>query len=239
MSEPLNDGYLPSNFANKTRDWKERRVVDTWQIFKIIAEFVEGFEKLSRIGPCVSVFGTARSQPGDPDYELTVRVAEAVAEHGYGVITGGGPGAMEAANKGAHAKGAHSVGLNIKLPFEQTNNPFIDQRHLIEFDYFFVRKVMFVKYAQAFVVMPGGFGTLDELFEALTLIQTLKIDKFPIVLVGKSYWQGLFDWLKHTLLEAKYISAEDLELFAIVDTEKEVVEYIDKFYARYFHRPNF
>lgn len=233
------EGSLPKSFRNKTRDWKERRVVDTWQIFKIIAEFVEGFEKLSKIGPCVSIFGSARTPPGHPVYELTVQVAEALSDHGYGVITGGGPGVMEAGNKGAKEMGANSVGLNIKLPFEQSFNPYIDPQHLIEFDYFFVRKVMFVKYAQAFVGMPGGFGTLDELFEALTLIQTLKIDKFPIVLVGSEFWSGLVEWIKSTQLESGFISPEDIELFKIVDSAEEVVETIDNFYSKYFHRPNF
>jgi uncharacterized protein (TIGR00730 family) len=187
----------------------------------------------------VSIFGSARSKPGDPVYELTVRVAEALADHGFGIITGGGPGVMEAGNKGAHNKGAHSVGLNIKLPFEQTFNPYIENQHLIEFDYFFVRKVMFVKYAQAFVVMPGGFGTMDELFEALTLIQTLKIDRFPIVLVGRQFWGGLVDWIKTTLLENKFISPDDLDLFNLVDTEQEVVEAIERYYSKHFHKPNF
>ncbi len=231
--------YLPKGFTNKTRDTRERRAVDSWQIFRIVSEFVEGFEKLSKIGPCVSIFGSARSQPGEPYYELTVEVAEALAEKGYGIITGGGPGAMEAGNKGAHNKGAHSVGLNIILPFEQFFNEYIDDALMINFDYFFVRKVMFVKYAQGFVVVPGGFGTLDELFEALTLIQTLKIDRFPIILVGKDFWGGMVDWIKNTLLEEKYISPEDLHLFTVVDTAEEVVEYMDEFYSKYFHRPNF
>ena len=231
--------YLPKGFSNKTLDKRERRAVDSWQIFRILSEFVDGFDTLSKIGPCVSIFGSARSQPGEPYYELTVDVAEALAEKGYGIITGGGPGAMEAGNKGAHAKGAPSVGLNIELPFEQFFNEYIDEALMINFDYFFVRKVMFVKYAQGFVVMPGGFGTLDELFEALTLIQTLKIDRFPIILVGTDYWAGLVDWIKNTLLEEKYISPEDLHLFAVVDTAEEVVDYMDEFYSKYFHRPNF
>jgi uncharacterized protein (TIGR00730 family) len=238
-SNRITEGYLPKNFTNRTRDWKERRVVDTWQIFKIIAEFVEGFEKLSKIGPCVSVFGSARTKPGDTYYELAVDVCRALGNNGFGVITGGGPGIMEAGNKGAMEVGAHSVGLNIELPFEQSSNAFIDAHHNIDFDYFFVRKVMFVKYAQGFVVMPGGFGTLDELFEALTLIQTLKIDRFPIILVGTKFWGGLMDWIKDTLVSYGYISPEDLDLFAVVDTADEVVEHLENFYSKYFHRPNF
>jgi uncharacterized protein (TIGR00730 family) len=233
------DGYLPNTFAAKTRDWKERRVVDTWQIFKIIAEFVEGFEKLSKIGPCVSVFGSARSKPTDPDYLLTVEVSKLLGENGYGIITGGGPGIMEAGNKGAQQAGAHSVGLNIELPFEQEYNPYIDKDLLIEFDYFFVRKVMFVKYAQGFVVMPGGFGTLDELFEALTLIQTRKIDRFPVVLVDSSYWKGCLEWIQNTLLERKYISPDDLDLFYLADTPQQVVDHLNNFYSKHQHAPNF
>jgi uncharacterized protein (TIGR00730 family) len=233
------DAYLPTAWRRKTRDWKERRSVDSWQVFKIISEFVEGYEKMSKIGPCVSIFGSARSKPGDQYYELAREVAEAIAEQGFGIITGGGPGAMEAGNLGAQNKGAHSVGLNIILPFEQSMNPYVDPMQGINFDYFFVRKVMFVKYAQGFVVMPGGFGTMDELFEALTLIQTLKIDPFPVVMVGSKFWGGLLDWIKGTMLEMKYISKEDLDLFVVKDTPEEVVEHLNKFYQKYFHRPNF
>jgi len=235
---------LPNNTSGgslikSSRDWKERRVVDTWQIFKIIAEFVEGFDKLSRVGPCVSIFGSARVKPGDPYYELTVEIAHKLVEDGFGVITGGGPGIMEAGNKGAHEAGGSSVGLNIELPFEQSYNPYIDKNHLIEFDYFFVRKVMFVKYAQGFVVMPGGLGTMDELFESLTLIQTYKIDRFPIILVGSEFWGGLFDWMRDTMLGYKYISPDDLDLFVLVDTSEEVTEHLKQFYSRSLHRPNF
>ena len=221
------------------KNWQDRRVMDTWQIFKIMAEFVEGFEKLSKIGPCVSIFGSARVKPEHPYYQLTVSIAEALAEHGYGVITGGGPGIMEAGNKGAKQKGGNSVGLNIELPFEQEFNPYIDRQHLIEFDYFFVRKVMFVKYAQAFVVMPGGLGTLDELFEALTLIQTLKIKRFPIIMVGKAFWNPLMEWLKTTVLENKFISPEDLDLITMAEEPAEVVEILEQFYSKFYHRPNF
>lgn len=234
------DPRHPANLPPRpSKDWKDRRVMDTWQIFKIIGEFVEGFEKLSRIGPCVSVFGSARVKPGHPYYELTVQVAEALVANGYGVITGGGPGIMEAGNKGARQAGGTSVGLNIELPFEQHFNPYVDREHLIDFNYFFVRKVMFVKYAQGFVVMPGGFGTLDEFFEAITLIQTNKIDRFPIILVGSAFWGGLVDWIKGRLMEEKFISPGDLELFQVVETADEVVAHINHFYSRQNHRPNF
>jgi uncharacterized protein (TIGR00730 family) len=222
------------------KDWKEKRVVDTWQIFKIIAEFVEGFEKMSKIGPCVSMFGSARTKPDNPYYGLAEEIAGKLATRGFGVITGGGPGIMEAGNKGAHENGGISVGLNIELPFEQHSNPYIDRDKDIDFDYFFVRKVMFVKYSQGFVVLPGGFGTLDELFEALTLIQTLKIGKFPIVLVGKSFWGGMVDWIEQVVLkQEKNVSPEDMFLFTLVDTADEVVEYIDEFYKKYLLKPNF
>ena len=175
-----------------TKGWNEIRTNDSWALFKIMGEFVNGFEKMSQIGPCVSIFGSARTKTDHPYYELTVRVAKKIVEAGYGVITGGGPGIMEAGNKGAHMGDGTSVGLNIDLPFEQHDNPYIDRDKSLNFDYFFVRKVMFVKYSQGFVVMPGGFGTLDELFEAITLIQTKKIARFPIILVGKDFWEGLF-----------------------------------------------
>src|SRR5690554_4958312 len=184
-----------------SREWNEIKTNDSWAIFKIMSEFVNGYERLSRIGPCVSIFGSARTKPNHEYYKLAERIAKKITEHGYGVITGGGPGIMEAGNKGAHLAGGTSVGLNIVLPFEQHDNPYIDQDKVLDFDYFFVRKVMFVKYSQGFVVMPGGFGTLDELFEAITLIQTHKIDKFPIILVGTNFWSGLIDWIKTTLLE--------------------------------------
>lgn len=225
-------------FANK--DWNENKASDAWQIFKVMGEFVEGFDKLSKIGPCVSIFGSARTQPAHKYYKLAEEIAYMLTQEGYGIITGGGPGIMEAANKGAKAGGGKSVGLNIDLPFEQFSNPYIDTDKLITFDYFFVRKVMFVKYAQGFVVLPGGFGTLDELFESLTLIQTLKIGRFPIILVGKSYWTGLLDWIKTTLLEEENnIKAVDLELFSIVDTADEAVKFIVDFYSKYLLKPNF
>ncbi|EAQ49031.1 hypothetical protein MED217_10792 [Leeuwenhoekiella blandensis MED217] len=205
-----------------------------------MGEFVSGFEKLSRIGPCVSIFGSARTKPDEEYYKLSVAIAEKIVENGYGVITGGGPGIMEAGNKGAHLAGGTSVGLNIDLPFEQHDNPYIDSDKSIDFDYFFVRKVMFVKYSQGFVVLPGGFGTLDELFESITLIQTHKIDKFPIILVGTEYWQGLFDWIKNTLLEKfNTISPGDIDLLHLVDTEDEVLEVLNNFYNEYELSPNF
>lgn len=221
------------------KGWNEIKTNDSWALFKIMGEFVNGFEKMSQIGPCVSIFGSARTKPGAPYYELTVETAQKIAEAGYGVITGGGPGIMEAGNKGAHLAGGTSVGLNIELPFEQHDNPYIDSDKSLDFDYFFVRKVMFVKYSQGFVVMPGGFGTLDELFEAITLIQTNKIQKFPIVLVGKTFWTGLMDWVKNTMLEVKNISPQDLDLISIVDTADEVVEIIDAFYKGHNLTPNF
>lgn len=224
----------------KQKTWNEIKTNDSWAIFKIMAEFVDGYEKLSRIGPCVSIYGSARTKPEDKYYKLAENIAYKLTQHGYGVITGGGPGVMEAGNKGAHRGGGVSVGLNIELPFEQHDNPYIDKDKSLDFDYFFVRKVMFVKYTQAFVAMPGGFGTLDELFEALTLIQTEKIGNFPIILVGSKFWNGLIDWIKSTLLiEYQNISKKDLDLFIIVDTPDEVVGIIDNFYKKHHLRPNF
>ena len=216
-------------FASK--DWNDIKASDSWQIFKIMSEFVEGFEKMSRIGPCVSIFGSARTSPENTYYKLAEDIAFKLTKEGYGVITGGGPGIMEAANKGAKAAGGKSVGLNIVLPFEQSSNPFVDNDKNINFDYFFVRKTIFLKYSQGFIAMPGGFGTLDELFESITLIQTNKVAHFPIVLVGKKYWEGLLVWVKQTmLLEEHNISEKDLELFHIVDEADEAVAIITEFY---------
>jgi len=224
---------------HKHKGWNEIKTNDSWAIFKIMGEFVNGFESMSKIGPCVSIFGSARTKPEHKYYQLAVEVAEKIVENGYGVITGGGPGIMEAGNKGAHIAGGTSVGLNIDLPFEQHDNPYIDSDKSLDFDYFFVRKVMFVKYSQGFVVMPGGFGTLDELFEAMTLIQTHKIDNFPIILVGSEFWTGLVDWIKDTLIEAGNISPKDIDLFHVVDTSDEVIEILNAFYKEYDLSPNF
>lgn len=221
------------------KGWNEIKTNDSWALFKIMGEFVNGFEKMSKIGPCISVFGSARTKKEGKYYQLAVEISKSIAEAGYGVITGGGPGIMEAGNKGASLAGGTSVGLNIDLPFEQHDNPYIDDDKSLDFDYFFVRKVMFVKYSQGFVVMPGGFGTLDELFEAITLIQTHKIGKFPIILVGSEFWTGLMDWVKEIMLKEGNISPEDLTLMQIVDTPEEVVEIIDAFYKGHALSPNF
>lgn len=228
---------IRSAFENKT--WQEIKVKDSWQIFKIMAEFVDGFEKLAKIGPCVSIFGSARTPSDHVYYKLAEDIARLLTERGYGVISGGGPGIMEAANKGAHEAGGKSVGLNIDLPFEQFHNPYIDRDKLLEFNYFFVRKVMFMKYSQGFIVLPGGFGTMDELFEAITLIQTGKIARFPIVMVGTEFYGKLFEWVQTTMLEARNISPEDLKLYRLVDTAEEAVEHIFKFYDKYLLKPNF
>ena len=226
--------------ALDSKSWNEIKTKDSWQIFKIMSEFVEGFDTMAKIGPCVSIFGSARTTEDSTYYQLAEKIAFQLTQHGYGVITGGGPGIMEAANKGAKRGGGKSVGLNIELPFEQSSNDYIDNDKLINFDYFFVRKVMFVKYAQGFIVLPGGVGTLDELFEAITLIQTEKIGKFPIVLVGKSFWAGLIEWIKQIMLKKeKNISPEDLDLFSVVDTSEEALEIINNFYNKYGLKPNF
>ncbi|WP_181305087.1 TIGR00730 family Rossman fold protein [Rufibacter sp. XAAS-G3-1] len=232
------DKRIREAFTDK--NWNEIKIADSWQIFKVMSEFVEGFEKMAKIGPCVSIFGSARTKADNPYYLMAEEIAAKLVRHGYGVITGGGPGIMEAGNKGAHSEGGRSVGLNIQLPFEQFNNIYIDPDKLINFDYFFVRKVMFVKYAQGFIGMPGGFGTLDELFEAITLIQTRKIGKFPIVLVGKKYWQGMFDWIRDVMLtQENNISPEDLDLVHLVDNATDAVKVIDDFYSKYLLSPNF
>jgi uncharacterized protein (TIGR00730 family) len=226
--------------AFEQKEWNEIHTMDSWRVFKIISELVEGFEKLARIGPCVSIFGSARTHFNDKHYKLAEEIAFKLTQNGYGVITGGGPGIMEAANKGAARGKGKSVGINIDLPFEQRPNPYIDNDKLITFDHFFVRKLMFMKYAQGFIVLPGGFGTFDELFEAITLIQTKKIGKFPIILVGKKYWKGLIEWMKIAMLEDEHtISEQDIEIFSVVDTADEAVDLIVKFYSRYLLSPNF
>lgn len=231
------DKRLQESFRQKT--WDETVTKDSWMVFKVMSEFVDGYEKLAKIGPCVSIFGSARLKPEDKYYNVAVDIAKKITEIGFGVITGGGPGIMEAGNKGAREGGGKSIGLNIELPFEQQFNPFIDKSYSINFDYFFVRKVMFVKYSQGFIVLPGGFGTLDELSEALTLIQTKKIGRFPIVLVGSEFWSGLLDWFKGTLLKNQLIKEEDLSLFRVVDTAEEAVAHIKAFYDKYSVSVNF
>jgi len=226
--------------AFNEKSWSEIKTDNSWRIFKIMSEFVEGFEKLSRIGPCVSIFGSARTPPDHKYYKMADEIAFKLTQFGYGIITGGGPGIMEAANLGAMRGKGRSVGLNINLPFEQSANLFIDPDKLITFDHFYVRKTMFMKYAQGFIVLPGGFGTMDELFESLTLIQTEKIGQFPIVLVGKSFWEGLINWIKDIMLQQySYIHANDLDIFQIVDDTDSAVEIINKFYSKYLLSPNF
>ncbi|HRF75862.1 MAG TPA: TIGR00730 family Rossman fold protein [Chitinophagales bacterium] len=224
----------------KVKDWTELSAQSSWRMFKIMAEFVDGFETMDKIGPCVSIYGSARTKPDHKYYKLSEQIAAKLVHEGFGIITGGGPGIMEAGNKGAYKEGGKSVGLNIELPYEQSHNPYIDRDKLINFKYFFVRKVMLVKYAQAFIFMPGGFGTLDEMFEALTLIQTHKIERVPVILVGKSYWKGLMAWVRETMLHKEHnISEEDLDLFYMTDDPEEVVKHIAAFYATSHLRPNF
>jgi len=228
---------LRSSFQEKT--WSETISYDTWEILKVMSEMVEGFEKLTRIGPCVSIFGSARTLENHRYYKLTEEIAYLLTKSGFGIITGGGSGIMEAANKGAHFAGGKSVGLNIALPFEQKPNPFIDSNKLITFNYFYIRKTMFMRYSMGFICLPGGFGTLDEMTEAITLIQTKKLAPFPIILIGTEYWQGFIDWIKGTLLQAKNISQDDLILFHLVDTAEEAVSTINEFYRKYALKPNF
>jgi hypothetical protein len=226
--------------AFKAKDWNEIKSNDSWALFKIMGEFVSGFEKLASIGPCVSIFGSARTKPESKYYKMTEEIASSLVEQGYGIISGGGPGIMEAANKGANKAGGKSVGLGIILPHEQSNNIYIDSDKLITFDYFFVRKVMFVRYSQGFIGMPGGFGTLDEFFEAITLIQTQKIGKFPIVLVGKEFWGGMIHWLKEVVFKAEQnVNKTDFDLFYLVDEPQEAVDIIDDFYTKFLLSPNF
>jgi len=224
--------YTPPS-GKQMKQWgRHIKGENSWTMFKVISEFVEGFESMNAIGPCVSIFGSARTKPDNPYYKLALDIARMLTEEGYGIITGGGPGIMEAGNKGASLYGGTSVGLNIDLPFEQGHNQYIDYNKNLNFRYFFVRKVMFVKYAQAFVALPGGFGTMDELFETLTLVQTNKISKVPIILVGTEYWSGLLDWIKNTMLEReKNINAVDLDLMPLTDDPEEVVRIINGFYA--------
>ncbi len=214
------------------KEWTTIVAESSWRIMKITSEFVQGFEKMNKIGPCVSIFGSARTKPDHKYYQLADDVAQRLVKEGFGVITGGGPGIMEGANKGAKAAGGASVGLNIDLPFEQAGNPYIDHDKLLNFNYFFVRKVMFVKYAMAFIFLPGGYGTLDELFEAVTLIQTLKIEKVPVILLGSEFWEGLLVWIKQVLLEQEgNISPKDLDLLEVTDSLDEMMQIISDFYS--------
>ncbi len=235
--EQLEEEKIKAAFVDHS--WSEIKSEESWRVFKVMSELVEGIDRMTKIGPCVSIFGSARTKPDNKYYQMAEEIAAKLVRHGYGVITGGGPGIMEAGNKGAKSQNGRSVGLNIELPFEQKPNDYIDKDKSIDFQYFFVRKVMFVKYSQGFIVMPGGFGTLDELFESITLIQTQKIAHFPIILVGKEYWGGLLDWIKNTMLTNGYISPGDLDLINLVDTASEAVSVIDDFYSKYLMKPNF
>ncbi len=233
------DKRVIRKFEKKT--WSEVKSKNSWQVFRIMAEFVEGFDALTQVGPSVTVFGSARTQPDDPFYGIAYELGKLLAREGLSVITGGGPGIMEAANKGAKEAGGASAGVGIELPFEASNNAFIDADKNITFRYFFVRKLMFLKYSQAFVAFPGGLGTLDELFESLTLSQTGKTPKFPILLVGRDYWSGLVDWLRERALAEGYIGADDIELFRVVETAEEAMDSITRFFAKFRKEmvPNF
>ncbi len=237
--KPADYPFPPSMSEAEVNAWQEGRIQDLWRVFRIMGEFVEGFETLSKLGPCVSVYGSARTAPDHPDYALAEAVGRAVVGAGFGVITGGGPGVMEAANKGAYEAGGLSVGLNIEIPHEQRANPYVDRNHLMNFDFFFVRKVMLNKYAQGFIVLPGGFGTMDELFEALTLIQTDKASQFPVILMGTNYWGGLVKWLNDTMMENGKVSSDNLALFSLTDDPEEAVERISSFYNQHALAPNF
>jgi uncharacterized protein (TIGR00730 family) len=230
MSEPIKEENVKPRYQRK--QWDSIKAENSWTMFKVISEFVGGFEILNKIGPCVSIFGSARTQSSDKNYKLAVDIARRLTEEGFGVITGGGPGIMEAGNKGASLYGGVSVGLNINLPFEQNNNQYIDPDKNLQHRYFFIRKVMFVKYAQAFVALPGGFGTMDELFEVLTLIQTKKISPIPVILVGSEFWTGLKDWIRNVMFERHgNINEVDLDLMPIVDDEEDVIRILNEFYS--------
>lgn len=227
---------------NPQRHWGKLSGENSWTMFKVVAEFVDGFERMNKIGPCISIFGSARTQPDEKYYKTAVQLAYRLSQEGFGVITGGGPGIMEAGNRGATMNDGTSVGLNIELPHEQGNNPYISPDKVLNFNYFFVRKVMFVKYAQAFVAFPGGFGTMDELFEVLTLIQTGKIEPVPVILFGSDFWGGMIDWIQNTLSdEFKTISPKDMDLIPITDDIEEVIDAINDFYADKQHilKPNY
>jgi len=232
------DELIRDAFRNKS--WNELRTENSWQIFKVMAEFINGYEKLGKLGPSVAVFGSARTKPDNKYYIVAEEIGYRLTQLGYGVITGGGPGIMEAANKGAQRGKGKSIGMNIDLPHEQNHNPYIDMDKVMHFDYFFVRKTMFMRYSQGFIVLPGGFGTFDELFEALTLIQTGKIGRFPIVMVSKEYWGGLIKWMKEVMHSLEHnVAVTDFDLFHLVDTPEEAVKVIDDFYEQYLLSPNF
>ncbi len=214
------------------KDWNNTITKDSWRILKYNAETVNGFETLIEVGPSISIFGSARTKPNDNYYKKTVEISSMISEMGFGIISGAGPGIMEAANKGAKLAKGKSIGLRINLPFEQFTNEYVDDEYLLKFDYFFVRKLMFQKYSQGFIVMPGGYGTLDELFNALTLIQTKKSKLFPIILVGKKHYGPLFDWIKDTLAENKLISPEDIDLINLVEEKEEVKKILSDFYDK-------
>ena len=222
----------------KKKSWAELRADSSWRMFKIMSEFVDGFEKMEQFGPCISIFGSARTKSGHPHYKMAEQIAGHLAKEGFGIITGGGPGIMEAGNKGAKEAKGSSVGLHIELRMEQDWNDYVDADKLLIFKYFFARKVMFIRYAQAFIFMPGGWGTMDETFEVLTLIQTKKVDKVPVIFVGRDYWKGLLNWMKETMVREKYIHTEDLKLFHVTDDPKRVVKIIDDFYKKQELKPN-
>jgi len=229
MDNENTNGAAP---VRRMKQWSKMKGENSWTMFKVISEFVDGFETMNKIDPCISIFGSARTKPEHPYYKMAVDIAKRLTDEGYGVITGGGPGIMEAGNKGASTNGGISVGLNIDLPFEQSHNPYIDPDKNLNYRYFFVRKVIFVKYAQAFVVLPGGFGTMDELFEVLTLIQTKKITKVPVILMGTKFWSGMKDWIVDVMLnQAHNISEGDLDLMPITDDPDEVMKIINDFYS--------
>jgi len=222
------------------RSWTDFKASSSWLMFKIMSEFVDGFERMDKMNPCVCVFGSARTKPGTPYYEKTVSLSQSLAKEGFGIITGGGPGIMEAANKGAWMEKATSVGLNIELPHEQGANPYIDKDKIFNFKYFYVRKVMFLKYSQAVVLMPGGFGNMDEMFETLTLVQTGKIERIPIILFGSEYWKGLLDWMKSTMCDQEHnINPADLEMMHVTDDPSEVIKIINDHYMETSLKPTF
>jgi hypothetical protein len=225
--------------SNSIEDDAHLYTTDSWRVFRIVSEFVDGFETMTNIGPSVSIFGSARLSSESPYYKMGIDVAEHIAKKGFAIITGGGPGIMEAANKGAQMANGKSCGLGVDLSFEPDLNPFIDKRFRLNFRYFFVRKVMFIRYAQGYVFLPGGFGTMDELFEALTLIQTQKINPFPIYLMGKDYWSGLLDWIKNTMIEQKCVSPKDLDLIVVTDNPDEVANGIERHYQKDRAKRNF